>query len=165
MNRNVPGPDAWDTETQELAENEENLWAALADGHALGEHKRGECGWRKGMWEFSWDSGWRSGPSYCSQHGGAKEGSVEPSQKCIVTQLAWRHGGESGAVNSGLKFLSARLGGRCTKGQISPWWVGAPFPPENLSSKTQDRKYIRKFWLFMWWEVCPLLLPSFLMTT
>lgn len=61
--------------------------------------------------------------------------------------------------------VRVRLGGRCAKGQISHWWMGVPFPPENLSSKTQDRKYIKKFWLFMWWEVCPLLLPSFLMTT
>lgn len=34
------------------------------------------------------------------------EGSAELSQKCIVTQEAWRHGGEPGGVSSGLKFLS-----------------------------------------------------------
>lgn len=33
----------WDTETQELAENE-NFGVTLADGCALGERKRSECG-------------------------------------------------------------------------------------------------------------------------
>lgn len=43
------GTDTWNTESQELAENEKNLGVALADGHALGEHKRGDYGQCKKM--------------------------------------------------------------------------------------------------------------------
>ena len=46
------GPEAWDKETQELAENEENLWATLADGHAWGSTKEVSVGREKGCEGF-----------------------------------------------------------------------------------------------------------------